>query len=203
MGEDAIDHTPEKEWVTIKLGEAFDVVGSRKMTDWKKLAFNRYEAAYELALRNHKKEDVVVKVVEPIPGDWTMVDSSYPYNKNRGLHRRIHDSRTQRLRGQTSVPGENEILKPYVTCPTREFLLLRLLQLFLIDSRTDPSEHGLFPRLGVSFPIRGLGYPHGTKIAYFARRVGGKSTFMDFLTMMRGKARASAIHSLDRKVVVR
>jgi hypothetical protein len=81
VGEDAIDHTPEKERVTIKLGEAFDVVGSRKMTDWKKLAFNRYEAAYELALRNHKKEDVVVKVVEPIPGDWTMVDSSHPYTK--------------------------------------------------------------------------------------------------------------------------
>jgi hypothetical protein len=81
VGEDAIDHTPEKERVTIKLGEAFDVVGSRKMTDWKKLAFNRYEAAYELALRNHKKEGVVVKVVEPIPGDWTMVDSSHPYTK--------------------------------------------------------------------------------------------------------------------------
>jgi len=81
VGEDSIDHTPEKERVTIKLGEAFDVVGSRKMTDWKKLAFNRYEAAYELVLRNHKKEDVVVKVVEPIPGDWTMVDSSHPYTK--------------------------------------------------------------------------------------------------------------------------
>ncbi len=81
IGEDSIDHTPEKEKVTIKLGEAFDVVGSRKMTEWKKLSFNRYEAAYEVSLRNHKKEDIAVKVIEPIPGDWTMIDSSHEHRK--------------------------------------------------------------------------------------------------------------------------
>jgi hypothetical protein len=81
VGEDTIDHTPEKEKVVIKLGDAFDVVGNRKMTDWKKLGGSRYEAAYEISLRNHKKEDIAVKVVEPIPGDWTMVDSSYTFTK--------------------------------------------------------------------------------------------------------------------------
>jgi hypothetical protein len=81
VGEDAIDHTPEKERIIVKLGEAFDVVGSRRMTDWKKLSSTRYEAAYEVSLRNHKKEDVVVKVEEPIPGDWTMIDSSHPFKK--------------------------------------------------------------------------------------------------------------------------
>jgi hypothetical protein len=81
VGEDSIDHTPEKERVVIKLGEAFDLVGGRKMTDWKKLSSSRFEAAYEISLRNHKKEDVVVKVVEPIPGDWTMVESSSSHRK--------------------------------------------------------------------------------------------------------------------------
>jgi hypothetical protein len=81
VGEDAIDHTPEKETITIKVGEAFDVTGSRRMMDWKKLSSSLYEAAYEVSLRNHKKEDVVVKVVEPIPGDWTMIDSSLPFKK--------------------------------------------------------------------------------------------------------------------------
>lgn len=85
IGEDSIDHTPEKEKIRIKLGDAFDVVGRRKMTDWKKLIFNRYEAAYEISLRNHKKEDVVVKVIEPIPGDWTMVDSSHEYKKTEAF----------------------------------------------------------------------------------------------------------------------
>src|SRR5512143_3975330 len=81
VGEDSIDHTPKDEKVRIKLGEAFDVVGSRKQTDWKKIAYDTYEAAFEILLRNHKKEDVVVKVVEPIPGDWTMLSSSHPYKK--------------------------------------------------------------------------------------------------------------------------
>ncbi len=81
VGEDSIEHTPKDETIKIKLGEAFDVVGTRKQTDWKKIASDTYEAAFEISLRNHKKEDVVVKVVEPIPGDWTMLSSSHEYTK--------------------------------------------------------------------------------------------------------------------------
>jgi len=81
VGEDAIDHTPKDEKVKIKLGEAFDVVGSRKQTEWKKVASHVYEAAFEISLRNHKKEDVTVKVVEPIPGDWKMLSASHEFKK--------------------------------------------------------------------------------------------------------------------------
>jgi hypothetical protein len=81
IGEDSIDHTPKDEKVRIKLGDAFDVVGTRKQTDWKKIAYDTYEAAFEVSLRNHKKEDVTVRVVEPVPGDWTMISSSHPYKK--------------------------------------------------------------------------------------------------------------------------
>jgi hypothetical protein len=82
VGEDSIDHTPKDEKVRIKLGHAFDVVGSRKQTDWKKIAYDTYEAAFEISLRNHKKEDVMVKVVEPIPGDWIMLSSSHEHKKS-------------------------------------------------------------------------------------------------------------------------
>jgi hypothetical protein len=85
VGEDSIDHTAKDEKVRIKLGDAFDVVGSRKQTDWKKIAYDTYEAAFEISLRNHKKEDVVVKVVEPIPGDWTMLSSSHAYKKSEAF----------------------------------------------------------------------------------------------------------------------
>jgi hypothetical protein len=85
VGEDSIDHTPKDEKFRIKLGDAFDVVGSRKQTDWKKIASDTYEAAFEISLRNHKKEDVVVKVVEPIPGDWTMLSSSQKYEKTEAF----------------------------------------------------------------------------------------------------------------------
>jgi len=85
VGEDSIDHTPKDEKIRIKLGDAFDVVGSRKQTDWKKIAYDTYEASFEISLRNHKKEDVVVNVVEPIPGDWKILNSSHDYKKTEAF----------------------------------------------------------------------------------------------------------------------
>jgi hypothetical protein len=85
VGEDSIDHTPKDEKVRIKLGDAFDVVGGRKQTDWKKVAYDTYEAAFEISLRNHKKEDVTVKVVEPIPGDWKMLSNSHEFTKSEAF----------------------------------------------------------------------------------------------------------------------
>jgi hypothetical protein len=85
VGEDSIDHTPKDEKVRIKLGDAFDVVGSRKQTAWRKIAYDTYEASFEISLRNHKKEDVFVKVVEPIPGDWVMLSSSHEYSKTEAF----------------------------------------------------------------------------------------------------------------------
>jgi hypothetical protein len=85
VGEDSIDHTPKDEKVRVKLGDAFDVVGSRKQTDWKKIAYDTYEAAFEISLRNHKKENVVVKVIEPIPGEWTMLSASHEHRKTEAF----------------------------------------------------------------------------------------------------------------------
>jgi len=85
IGEDSIDHTPKDEKVRIKLGDAFDVVGSRKQTNWKKIAYDTYEASLEISLRNHKKEDVIVKVIEPIPGDWNILSSSHEYKKSEAF----------------------------------------------------------------------------------------------------------------------
>ena len=76
-GEDTIDHTPKDEKVKIKLGEAFDVVATRKQMDWKKIASDTYEAAFEIVLRNHKEENVTVRVIEPVPGDWQVLSSSH------------------------------------------------------------------------------------------------------------------------------
>jgi hypothetical protein len=81
VGEDTIDHTPKDEKVRIKLGNAFDVVGTTRQLDWKKIASDTYETSYEISLRNHKKEDITVKVLEPVPGDWTMLSSSHPFKK--------------------------------------------------------------------------------------------------------------------------
>ena len=81
IGEDIIDHTPKDEKVKIKMGEAFDVVGERTQRDWKKIAWNVYETEWDVQIRNHKKEDVQVTIIEPVPGDWEVIKTSHPYEK--------------------------------------------------------------------------------------------------------------------------
>ncbi|HEY8355356.1 MAG TPA: DUF4139 domain-containing protein [Methylophilaceae bacterium] len=86
VGEDRVDHTPRNETVRLRLGEAFDVTADKKQTDFKKLpkpmkGSAAYESAYEIVLKNAKKERVTVTVQEPIPGDWKIVESSHPAKK--------------------------------------------------------------------------------------------------------------------------
>jgi hypothetical protein len=81
IGEDRIDHTPKDEIIKIKMGDAFDIVGERKQTDWRKIAEHLYEVAFEISLRNHKDEPVTVSVIEPMLRDWEILNSSHSYKK--------------------------------------------------------------------------------------------------------------------------
>jgi hypothetical protein len=81
IGEDRIDHTPKDEDVRVKVGDAFDIVAERKQTDYKVIARNVYEYAYEIKIRNHKDGAVNVIVNEPIGGDWEMVSSTFEARK--------------------------------------------------------------------------------------------------------------------------
>jgi len=86
IGEDRVDHTPKNEKVRLKLGDAFDVTADKKQTDFKKIGgtgkYNyQFEAAFEVVLKNAKKEAVTVTVQEPMPGDWQVLSSSHPYTK--------------------------------------------------------------------------------------------------------------------------
>ena len=78
IGEDRIDHTPRDEEVRIRVGEAFDVVGSRTQTTFNILSSCVYESSWEVQIRNHKDEAETVHIVEPAGGDWTIVRSSHP-----------------------------------------------------------------------------------------------------------------------------
>ena len=86
VGEDRIEHTPKHETVRLKLGEAFDVTGDKKQTDFKRLpgsSRDRYlfESEYQITLKNAKTESVTVTVREPIPGDWKMMQESHGHQK--------------------------------------------------------------------------------------------------------------------------
>jgi hypothetical protein len=67
--------------VKIKLGNAFDVVAERTQKDWRKIASNLWEVEWEISLRNHKTEDQTVTVIEPVPGDWQVLQSTHAYEK--------------------------------------------------------------------------------------------------------------------------
>jgi hypothetical protein len=81
IGEDRIDHTPKDEDVRVKVGDAFDIVAERKQTDYKVIARNIYEYAYEIKIRNHKDVPVTIVVNEPIGGDWEMISSTFEAKK--------------------------------------------------------------------------------------------------------------------------
>jgi hypothetical protein len=81
VGEDGINHTPKDERVSIHVGNAFDVVCERKQMDYKKLAPNLSEMAYQITLRNHKDGPVTVEVREPIGGDWEILNANYKPTK--------------------------------------------------------------------------------------------------------------------------
>ena len=80
-GEDRVEHTPKDEEVRIKLGTAFDIVAERKQSDFKLIASNVTESAYEIKVRNHKTADIVVDIVEPFNNDWQILEANQKYVK--------------------------------------------------------------------------------------------------------------------------
>ena len=85
IGEDRVEHTPKDEFITVKIGNAFDIVSERKQTDYKSIAKNVWEMEFEITIRNHKDTAVTVQVNEPIGGDWEMLSSTYPARKTEAF----------------------------------------------------------------------------------------------------------------------
>jgi len=54
---------------------------NRKQTEWRALGNCSAESGWEIELRNHKDTAIEVEDFEPIGGDWTVVESSLPYDQ--------------------------------------------------------------------------------------------------------------------------
>ena len=109
VGEDSVDHTPKNELVRLKLGDAFDVTARRKQTDYKSLGRQGkfgsvHESAFEIELKNAKKEPVTVNVLEPMPGDWEVLQNSHPFTKEAAGTARF----------KVTVPGEGSATLTYL-----------------------------------------------------------------------------------------
>jgi len=104
LGEYAIKHTPKDEKLLIRVGVAFDLVGKRKVTYYNHEGNTVWES-FEITLRNHKKEDVTIRVVEHLPrsAEWEILEQSEQFLKL--------DSRTIEFR--IKVPAEGEYTMMY------------------------------------------------------------------------------------------
>jgi len=64
IGGDYIEHTPKDEKLEIKVGKAFDIVAERNMLKSERPSKNVRKEKIQYKIRNHKKEDVVVQVIQ-------------------------------------------------------------------------------------------------------------------------------------------
>ncbi len=64
-GENVIDHTPRDETIRVYTGNAFDLTGERRRTNFRTDGANHWaDESFEIKVRNHKKEPVEIRVVE-------------------------------------------------------------------------------------------------------------------------------------------
>jgi len=83
-GEDTIDHTPKDEMIRVYTGNAFDIVGERKRTNYRVDSNAHWmDETFEVRVRNHKKETANVRVVEHLYRwtNWKLTEQSHQFKK--------------------------------------------------------------------------------------------------------------------------
>jgi len=103
IGEDRIDHVAPNERFMIYTGDAFDLVGERKQTDFKQPARKVIEETFEITLRNHKAQPVTVQVIEKMyrSRQWQISNASQQHKKL--------DSRTIRFDLKVPPNGQGKV----------------------------------------------------------------------------------------------
>jgi hypothetical protein len=84
VGENTIDHTPRNETVRVTTGNSFDLVGERKQTNFRTDRADKWmDETFEIKLRNHKTEPVVIRVVEHLYrwSNWDITAKSDDFTK--------------------------------------------------------------------------------------------------------------------------
>ena len=101
IGEDKIDHTPTDETVQLYTGNAFDLVGERRQTNFKVDTRNHWvDESFQIKVRNHKDEEVEVRIVEHMYRwiQWEITAGSMSHTKK--------DARTVEFRPTIAAGGE-------------------------------------------------------------------------------------------------
>jgi len=84
IGENTIDHTPRDETIRVYTGNAFDLAGSRRRTNFRSEQQQGWvDESFEIKVRNHKQEPVDVTITEHFyrSAGWDITSSSTKYDK--------------------------------------------------------------------------------------------------------------------------
>jgi hypothetical protein len=84
VGEDMIDHTPRNETIRVTTGNAFDLVGERKQTNFRVDTGDKWlDESFEIKLRNRKQEPAEFRVVEHLYrwNNWEITAKSDDFKK--------------------------------------------------------------------------------------------------------------------------
>lgn len=103
-GENDIKHTPRDETIRVYTGDAFDIKGERRRTDYRiDVSRRMLDESFEIKLRNHKKEPVEVRVVEHLYRgmNWEITEKSSTYLKT--------ESQTMEFRVQVAPDSEKVV----------------------------------------------------------------------------------------------
>jgi hypothetical protein len=104
VGENEIKHTPTDETLRIFTGNAFDLVGERRQTNFQTdYNAHKLDESFEIKIRNHKKEAANVRVVEHLYRclNWEIAQKSDDFIKT--------DSRTAEFRVRIPAGGEKTL----------------------------------------------------------------------------------------------
>ncbi len=102
-GDAPIPNTPAGEQIIAVIGSAFDLVAERTQTDYRQLDERTHESAWRIEIRNRGREDRTVTVIEPLAGDWTILEESH-------THERVD---AQTVQWEIPVPARGEAILTY------------------------------------------------------------------------------------------
>lgn len=103
IGEDTLNQTPKKGLAKLHPGQSFDVTLERTQTDFDVDGKDRFNAAYEVVIKNAKDNTETVRIEETFPGEWKLEKSSHKLADNQG----------QRAIWEIEVPANGETTLTY------------------------------------------------------------------------------------------
>ncbi len=81
IGEDLIDHTPKDEKISLKIGDAFDIVAEEVQADYKQLSERSSETTWKITFKNRKEEVVTIEAERYLGYNWQIINASHNFEK--------------------------------------------------------------------------------------------------------------------------